>query len=274
MWNRAIIAAAAAVIAAVSLVTSGITNAAPAAPLYMVVLGDSTAQPSECPECTDYAHLYAREIEKATRRHVEVDNRGTPQQGSMHMLQTSQALANVYADHGLRRAIAGADVVVIGLGFNDTAWGRLDDPCEAAPEFPVVDWDQVTDECQQRVTHENKQALDILLTQVNQLRAGRPTLLRVVTPYDAVLGDAVDPGWDTPETAAVARRGNGLLAAAECELAGFHGGACADVYHALNGADGRTSAQPFLVNSTHLNQAGHREVASLLAGLGYAPLAP
>ena len=39
------------------------------------------------------------------------------------------------------------------LGFNDTAWGRLDDPCEAAPEFPVVRWDEISDRCQRRVTH-------------------------------------------------------------------------------------------------------------------------
>jgi hypothetical protein len=137
-----------------------------------------------------------------------------------------------------------------------------------------VHWDQISDECNRLVTHENKQALDILLTQINQLTAGRSTLLRVVTPYDAVLGDTVDPGWDTPEAARVARRGNSLMTAAQCELAGFHGGRCADAYHTLNGADGTASAQAYLVDGTHLNQDGHRKVAQVLADLGYTPLVP
>jgi lysophospholipase L1-like esterase len=278
MRKRAIIAGAAAGIAAITFAALGATgstsSASPVPPLRLVVLGDSTSQASECPGCTDYAHLYAKDLEKATGRHVQVDNRGAPRNGFMPMLQVTQALGNVYADDALRRAIAGADVVLIGLGFNDTAWARLDDPCEAAPEFPVVHWDEISDRCQRRVTHELKQSLDVLLTQVNQLTAGRRTLLRVVTPYDAVLGDTVDPGWDTPEAARVARRGNGLMATAACELAGFHGGRCADAYHALNGADGTTSAQAYLVDGTHLNQDGHRNVAQVLADLGYEPLLP
>ena len=78
------------------------------------------------------------------------------------MAQVSQALGDVYAEDALRRAIAGADLILIGFGFNDTAWGRLDDPCEAAPEFAAVQWDQISDDCQQRVTHELKQSLDVL----------------------------------------------------------------------------------------------------------------
>jgi lysophospholipase L1-like esterase len=276
MRKRAIVVAAGTSLAAVSLVVAGgaTSRATTPAPLHLVVLGDSTARASECPGCTDYAHLYAKDVERATGRRVTVDYRGASRQGFLTMLQATQALGNVYADHSQRSAIAGADAILVGLGFNDTAWGRLDDPCEAAPEFPVVHWDQVTDRCSRRVTHELKQTLDVLLTQVNQLRAGKQTLLRVVTPYDAVLGDVVDPGWDSPEAARVARFGTGLMTAAQCELAGFHGGACADVYHALNGVDGTSSAQSYLVDGTHLNQAGHRRVEQVLAALGYAPLVP
>jgi lysophospholipase L1-like esterase len=276
--TRALIAAAVLTVAAVLFAAVGGTpsasKATPGQPLHLVVLGDSTARASECAGCTDYAHLYAKDVERATGRRVQVQNLGEPKRGLLQMLQATQALGNVYGDHSVRRALADADIVLVGLGFNDTAWARLDDPCDAAPDFPVVRWDEISDECQQRVTHELKQTLDVLLTQVDQFRAGRPSILRIVTPYDAVIGDTGDPGWDTPEARGVARRGNTLMTAAQCEIAGFHGGACADAYHALNGADGTASAQGFLVDGTHLNQAGHRRVAQLLADLGYGPLAP
>jgi hypothetical protein len=90
-----------------------------------------------------------------------------------------------------------------------------------------------------------------------------------------VIGDVTDlPSWNSPQAARVSRFGTDLMAAAECELAPFHGGACADAYHALNGADGRTAIQAYLVDGTHLDQAGHTRVAQVLAGLGYAPLVP
>src|SRR4051812_2205107 len=278
MHRRAIAAAAVLALAASSVAAVGgvapTSKATSGAPLHLVVLGDSTAQASECPGCTDYAHLYANDIQQATGRPVQVDNRGAPRHGFLPMLQGTQALGNVFADQSLRRAIAAADIVVIGLGFNDTGWNRLDDPCEAAPDYPIIHWDEITEDCQQRVTHENKQTLDVLLTQVNQLRGGKPTLLRVVTSYDNIIDDTGDPGWDTPDGRRVAKRGNTLMTTAQCELAGFHGGRCADALHALNGPDVDASPQSYLVDGTHLNQAGHRQVARLLADLGYSPLLP
>jgi lysophospholipase L1-like esterase len=278
MRKRAIAAAAVLGVAATALAaTSGAaptSTATPVAPLHLVVLGDSTAQASRCPGCTDYAHLYAQDIQRATGRVVQVDNRGAPRDGFLPMLQGTQALANVYADQSLRRAIADADVVVVGLGFNDTAWNRFDDPCEATPDYPIIHWDEISEDCQRRVTHENKQTLDVLLTQVNQLRGGKPTLLRVVSSYDNVIDDTGDPGWDTPDGRRVAKRGNTLMTSAQCELAGFHGGRCADVLHTFNGPGVDASAQRYLVDGTHLNQAGHRQVARLLADLGYSPLLP
>jgi lysophospholipase L1-like esterase len=205
---------------------------------------------------------------------VRVDNQGAPQNGILPAGYATQALGNVYADPSLRRALANADIGLIDVGFNDTPWARLDDPCEAAPDFPTVQWNQISDECIQRVTHEYKQTLDEMLTQVDQLRAGKPTLLRVVNVYNQVIADVTDPGWKTPQSAHVSRRADSLMASAQCEIAGFHAGSCADVYHAVNGMDGTTPAQPFLVDGTHLNQAGHRLVARTLAHLGYSPLSP
>lgn len=194
--------------------------------------------------------------------------------------------AHVYTDDSLRKTLADADIVLIDVGLNDTAWARLDNPCEAAPDFPVVQWRAITDECIGRVTHEYKQRLDEILTQIDELRGcgaapgvptcsqrgGKDTLLRVVTTYNQLIGDEVDPGWNTPKAARVSRRSIDLLAHAQCEVVGFHGGRCADAYHALNGPHGTKPPQQYLVDGTHLNQKGHQLIAQTLADLGYAPL--
>ncbi len=151
-------------------------------------------------------------------------------------------------------------------------WGRLEEDLAA---------------CTARVTSEYKQTLDEILAQVDELRGSgeqpgvppcsqrgaKDTLLRVVTVYNSTIGDTVDPGWNSPSAVRPTVLGTRLLASAQCEVAHFRGGRCADVYHALNGRSGTKAAGPYLASDhTHLNQQGHRLVAKVLARLGYAPL--
>ena len=314
MRKRGIIVAAVVVAAAVSFVaisraTSASSAASGAAPLrtadgtgpgvtaqragarlHLVVLGDSIAKPSSCPGCSDFADLYAKAVEKATGKPVEVDNRAAIELSNVPPGQVTEVLAHVYADDSLRRALTGADIVLINVGFNDTAWARFDDPCDVAPNFPVVRWRHISDGCIQRVTHEYKQTLDEILTQIDELRGcgaqpGVPpcsqrgkkdTLLRVVTVFNDTIGDTIDPGWNSPQAARISRRGTDLMVRAQCEVTHFHGGRCADVYHAINGPHGtRAPERRYVVNEgPHLSQKGHQLVARTLANLGYSPLMP
>jgi lysophospholipase L1-like esterase len=257
--------------------------------LHLVALGDSTARPSSCPGCTDFVDLYARAVEKATGKHVEVDNRAAIELSNLPPIQATQVLAHLYTDDSLRRALTAADIILINVGFNDTPWARFDDPCEAAPGFPIVRWHHISDQCIQRVTGEYKQTLDEILTEIDELRGcgaqpGVPpcsqrgqkdTLLRVVTVYNTTIGDTVDPHWNSPQAARTSRRANDLMVRAQCEVTRFHGGRCADVYHAVTGPSGMRVPEPYLVSDqTHLNQKGHRLVARTLANLGYSPLMP
>ena len=73
--------------------------------------------------------------------------------------------------------IAGAYALVM-IGFNDTPWGRGDDPCHVAPDFPVVMWDQITEECTARVTGEYADGLEGVLDTVS---AVAPEACRAVT---------------------------------------------------------------------------------------------
>ena len=193
----------------------------------------------------------------------------------------------ILTDSPLRRKIANADIIVISIGFNDTPWNRLDDPCNAAPRFPVVHWSKLSAGCIDRDASDYKHALDQILTQIDRLRGcgempgvppcsrrgGSDTLLRVVTVYNSTIGDTVDPGWNSPQAIAPTVRGNDLMVNAQCEVVGFHGGRCADIYHIMNGPHGRHSAQAYLLGDcTHLNQRGHNAATAALIKLGLAPL--
>ena len=252
----------------------------------LVALGDSTARATDCDGCTDYVDLYAKAITRKTGVPVLVDNRAALKNSNVPAVQATQLLFHLLTDGSLRDAVANADIAVIAVGINDTPWNRLDDPCDVAPRYPVVAWARLTGACIRRVTADYKQTLDEILTQIDELRGcgGMPgvppcsqrgsedTLLRIVTVYNAAIGDPVDPGWDAPSVMPPTKLGNDLFVKAQCEVVHFHGGECADVYHMLNGPNGTRSAGHYFGDWAHLNQPGHRLVASVLIGLGFAPL--
>ena len=253
----------------------------------LVALGDSTARASVCGGCTDYVDLYAKAITRKTGVPVLVDNRAAIKLSNVPAVQATQLLFHLLTDASLRDAVANADIVVVAVGINDTPWNRLDDPCDVAPRYPVVAWAKLTGACIRRVTADHKQTLDEILTLIDELRGcgempdvppcsqrgKEDTLLRVVTVYNAAIGDSVDPGWDSPSVIRPTKLGNDLFVKAECEVVRFHGGKCADLYHVLNGPDGTRSAGPYLSDWAHLNQRGHRLVANVLIKLELAPLA-
>ena len=202
----------------------------------------------------------------------------------MPPVQASHLFHRILTDASLREAIAGADIVVVNVGKNDTPWSRWDDPCEASdPTGTIIEWSMITDACVDRVLGDYKQTLDDIFTQIDILRGcftapfetmtctdrgHEETMLRLATVYDDWVGY---PGAPTaePVTAQVNRR----WVDAQCWVVRMHGGGCADVYHVLNGPDGSTDAAEFLEEDhTRLNPRGLQLVADELAALGYRPL--
>jgi lysophospholipase L1-like esterase len=262
---------------------------APASPhLKLVAIGDSLDQgkAASCPGCTDYVDLFAEDVAKATGRPVDVDNRSAIELSALPAIESGPLLNDILSNDSLRAAIAGADIVIVNVGFNDTPWNRVDNPCDASNlEATVVDWSRITPGCIARVSNEYAQTLDQILNQIDELRGcftppGQPadfcaavgkntTMLRVMTVYDDWIGE---PGSGTAGRASTEAADRAFVAT-QCWVASFHGGLCADEYHALNGPLGTVDAAPFLVSDhTHLSQAGHQKVAEVLAALGYAPL--
>ena len=229
----------------------------------MVVLGDSIATTNGCTGCTGFPDLYGRAITRQTGSGTEVVNLAVPDTG------VADLVTQVREDSLTKEELAEADVVVVEIGFNDTPWGRGDDPCKVAPKFPVVAWDQITDECIARVTSEYAEHLDAVLDAVDKI-APKDSSLRVVGVYNSVLGDHVDPTWDSPEAVAPSIAGNAAMVAAQREATAQHGGVFVDMGKRMNGPQGRDEAAEYLAGDyTHLNQLGHELTARALTQSGW-----
>lgn len=251
--------------------TSGSASAsgstAPTA-MRLVVLGDSIALGETCSGCTTYPEQLAAAMQESLGVEVETDNLAVP--GA----EVADLLELVQADSTVRDSIVGADAVLVTIGLNDLAFGRFDDPCGVAPNFPRIRWSDITHVCVDEATAQYGRDLDAVLDEIDQLRAGRRTMLRVTTVYNSVIGDLVDPTWNSPLAIEPSMFAVEQMVQAQCEAAERHGGSCADTYHALNGDDGSESAQPFLnpADATHLAQPGEDAFAAALIALGFAPL--
>lgn len=142
------------------------------------------------------------------------------------------------------------------------------------PRLPRIRWRDITHACVDKATGEYGRDLDAVLGAVDELRTGRPTMLRVTAVYNSVIGDLVDPSWNSPAAIEPSMYAVDQMVQAQCEIAKLHGGMCADTYHALNGKDGSESAQPFLnpADATHLAQPGEDAFAVALSALGFSPL--
>jgi lysophospholipase L1-like esterase len=218
---------------------------------------------------------------------VRVDNRTAIRLSNVPAVQTTALRDQILTDASVRDAIAAADIVLVNVGFNDTPWNRLDNPCDAANlEVTVVQWDKITDECIARVTRETKQTLDEIFTLIDGLRgcwtppgeltscAQRghgDTALRLVTVYNDWIGWSDAP----PEATNPSAQADRAMADAQCWAVESHGGMCVDAFALLNGPSGTEDAARYLVpDHTHLNAAGAQRIADALAALGVAPLTP
>jgi lysophospholipase L1-like esterase len=215
------------------------------------VVGDSIPynHPKDCPGCTGVATRYAAAIELATGRDVKLTNLS-----EYTGLRVEGLVAELQSDAVRRRAIAGADIVLITIAHNNVV---------------CPDWDLERAVCvtladQYRATYAR------VFAAVVALRAGRTTVFRTVNRYN----DVTKAGTTEGEAA-----GSKLILDAwnemVCAEAAANGFLCADIYHAFNGPDGLTPSGNLLATDyTHPSDLGAERISDVLAALGYAPLWP
>ena len=170
---------------------------------------------------------------------------------------TGSLRESLETDDDLQDAVSGADVIVISTGVNDLdSTGALD----AVGDGTCGDGNACLD-AMYAGWRENYAAI---LDQIDALRAGAPTALRLVTAQNVFVSDpTIAPDYGLPADFALTTGAEitKTLTTVMCEAAEAHGGACVDVATMFNGPDGTVARDENSLES-------HQEVADALIALG------
>jgi WD40 repeat protein len=235
-------------------------KAAGAIPWSLVVVGDSVPynSPEDCPGCTGFVDRYATAVTKATGHPVKVQNL------SQHNnLGTDGLLKELQSDTVRRNALAGGDIIIVSIGFNDIAWNINDDPCDG-PTTDNPDWSKFNPTCAAAAAEIFRPKLESVYSQIAALRAGKPTIFRTYNRYNDWI-DVNFPPEGVKATHDLVEAWNAMA----CKAAQANGFTCADIYHAFNGSDGIAPAGDLLIG--HPSDKGNEVIARVLAALGFVP---
>jgi len=228
----------------------------------LVAVGDSIPfnSPDDCPGCTGFVDRYAAAITKLTGHPVKVTNL------SQHNgLQIDGLLDELKTDAKRRDALATADIIVVSIGHNDTAWNRGDDPCDGQ-NGDNPDWSKYNATCATAAAEIFRPKFERVFSQIVALRTGKPTIFRTINVYNDWIGEDGVPSAATNATNDFINAWDAMT----CKAATSNGFACADIYHAFNGSDGRTPALDLLGKDyTHPSDKGNEVIARVLADLGF-----
>lgn len=249
--------------AATANATPATTPASALPALRMVVIGDSIPynSPEDCPGCTGFADRYAKAVQAATGRPVQVSNL------SQHNGLTLPGLLDELGQ--FRDRLAAADVVLVGIAHNSNEL-NADEPCGKPVVNDLPDWSVMTHPCAEKSAKTFRPRYDRLYAQIAEWRAGKPTLLRTIDRYNDFIGTVDLTPAQERTTAFFVRSWNTML----CDRAKAHGFGCADIGTAFNGPDGLRPSGDLMANGgPHPSDKGNELIARVLTELGYAPLA-
>ena len=243
---------------------SGQSTSGPAG-LSLVAIGDSIPDnsPGDCPGCTGFVDQYAKAVEKATGKHVTVQNL------SQHTSLTLPQLLNELSS--FKPSLSAADVILVGIAHNSFEL-NADAPCGR----PVINgtpvWSVVDARCAMKSAAKYQPMYQKLYSQIAAWRDGKPTILRTINRYNDWIGfaDAHLTHAQDLKTKTMLDPWDKML----CSTATANGFLCADIYHAFNGPAGTKAAAGLLApDYTHPSQRGNDTIERVLQTLGYAPLA-
>lgn len=199
--------------------------------LTYLALGDSWPEGAHCGGCRTFAGLYADGLPAQTGGKVRFEDRTGQAQPYFEEAGGGSAslLKALRSDAGTRRVVARADVIMIATGPNEldaalepvmagTCGGKDDMACFRA---------------QRRMWEKN---FDAILDEIEGLRAGKPTAIRLVSAANAFVSvpemtRGLPKDFATTEGALIFKNLNDAL----CTNAAKHDAVCVDVRPVLNG---------------------------------------
>ena len=210
--------------------TSTATPAPSTNALRYVAFGDSWSAGEHCNGCRHFPELWADGLETLSGRAVQLTNytgerERTPADGK----DSTTLLEAVRDDATTRATIADADVILIATGANE--YGVADMAIRAGTCGGADDAD-----CIRALGERWRMNFDAILDEIVTLRAGRPTVIRLVNGANPFVSypemvEGLPEGFATGNGALTVQ----LLTDAVCDAAEAHDAVCVDVRPLLNG---------------------------------------
>jgi hypothetical protein len=226
-------------------------------PYSYVALGDSWANGAHCGSCKTFVGRYADLLNKRLRPKVRLtdltENGGT----------STTMLNELRTDDRVRAAVSKADIIVIETGLNDLDdTGALDAVAAGSCGGP----DNLN--CLAAVGQRWQANFESIADEIDYLRGGQPTALRLVTSQNVFVSDpSIVDGHGLPKD--FAQTGGTFITRqlrdALCATARQHHGQCVDVGLLFNGPDGDKARDENTVRS-------HTQVAQALIRTGLKEL--
>ena len=223
----------------------------------VVGLGDSFTATQNSKGQT-YLDLYATALQTSERRAVNVHDL------SDDANTTARLLEHLRTDEATRTAVSKADIIVISVGGNDS------DPFGVYPDG-TCSRSQPLSDCLAAYAPRFAANYESILTEVDHLRSGTPTSIRVTSADNPFVG------WSEAPSATFGVDFYAQVAAAEteaaCSTAIKHGASCLDYLHIFGGPDGTADPAPYLgPDHAHPGDAGIEAISDALIRLGVAEL--
>jgi len=223
----------------------------------MVALGDSFTATQNTRGQT-YVDLFAASLEETTSHPVAVtdlsDDGGT----------TARVAERLRTGDVTRAAVVAADIILVSVGGNDS------DPFGVYPDGTCAPA-QSASACLDVYSPAFAANYEAILSEIEVLRAGRPTAIRVTSADNPFVGWSEAPsvtfGVDFYAQVAAAQT------EAACDAATAHGGLCVDYLHIFGGPDGTADPAPYLgPDHAHPGDRGIQAIADELLRLGVPEL--
>jgi lysophospholipase L1-like esterase len=230
--------------------TSGSESPEEVPQLRLVAVGDSIAAGGRC-DCLAYPGAFGKLLGEVLSQPVRTQNlavNGASSDDLLHDIRISQPIQS---------AVRAADVITITIGINDinVCGGESDAACYEAGIAAVGS------------------NLDAVLTEIDELQADHPHMLRATGYYNFNIGKPGDEYG--PSFQAFYAEQLAALNSAICAAVVAHQGLCVELLTAFNGPTGDQDAAAVLVDDhEHPSAEGHEIIAEEIAAAGYAPLRP